>query len=153
MAELNIDHDKVSFIIEKAREFETPEVLPDDDESVPDQRPRLGGGEALGPLLTASVERDDLSQTEIDDPAFLEARSHIRSMNIDEQCELVALAWLGRGDYTLEDWREAVRAAEHAHNNRTAEYLFGMPHLPDHLQAGLDTFDEQAGEIVTQRKN
>jgi len=144
MAELNIDHDKVSFIIEKALEFETPELQPEDEESVPDQTPRVG--EAYGPSPATSVEYDDIARRRIDDPAFSEARSHIQSMNIDEQCELVALAWLGRGDYTIEDWSEAVRTASQAHNNRTAEYLFGMPHLSDHLQAGLDAFDAQADQ-------
>jgi hypothetical protein len=152
MAELNIDHDKVSFIIEKAREFEMPEVLADDDETVPDQTLRLGS-EAVGPSLTQAVERGDLSQSPIDDPAFVEARSQIRSMNIDEQCELVALAWIGRGDYAPDEWSDAVRAANEAHNNRTAEYLFGMPHLPDHLQAGLDAFDERVEDASSRKEN
>lgn len=156
MAELNIDHDKVSFIIEKARAFEMPEVMLEDDDSVPDQTPRLGGGQAgtqaLGLSLTTSVERDDLALAANDDPAFLEAQSQIRSMNVDEQCELVALAWVGRGDFAPEDWREAVRAATEAHNNRTAEYLFGMPHLPDHLQAGLDAVDERADAASTRKE-
>jgi len=152
MPELNIDHDKVSFIIEKAREFEMPEVLPEDEDSVPDQTPRLGA-RAVGPSLTTAVEHDDLSQSPVDDPAFMEARGQIRSMNIDEQCELVALAWIGRGDYAPEDWNAAVRAASEAHNNRTAEYLFGMPHLPDHLQAGLDAFDERIDAASARTEN
>jgi hypothetical protein len=153
MPELNIDHDKVSFIIEKAREFEIPEVLIEDDETVPDQTPRLSGSEALGPSLVTAVERDDLSRSPTDDPAFVEARSQIRSMNIDEQCELVALAWIGRGDYAPEEWGDAVRAANEAHNNRTAEYLFGMPHLPDHLQAGLDAFDQRIEDASSRTEN
>jgi hypothetical protein len=120
---------------------------------VPDQTPRLAGADALGPSLTAAVERDDLFQPDIDDPAFLEARSQIRSMNVDEQCELVALAWIGRGDFAPEEWRDAVRAANEAHNSRTAEYLFGMPQLPDYLQAGLDAVDERADEAATRREN
>lgn len=147
MAELTINHDTVSFIIEKARAFEMPEVLPEDEESIPDQTP--GRPErARGLSLTRAVETGDLTTLPIDDPAFDEARNQIQAMNIDEQCELIALAWIGRGDFAPEEWSEAVRAAAQAHNNRTAEYLFGMPHLPDHLQAGLDAFDEQAGEIT-----
>ena len=30
----------------------------------------------------------------------------IQSMSVDEQVDLVALTWLGRGDGGLEDWRE-----------------------------------------------
>jgi hypothetical protein len=127
-------------------------VLPEDEEPVPDQTPRLGS-KALGPTLTQAVEQGDLSSTPLDDPAFMEARSQIRSMNIDEQCELVALAWIGRGDYAPDEWRDAVRAANEAHNNRTAEYLFGMPHLPDHLQAGLDALDERIEDASSRKEN
>jgi hypothetical protein len=147
MAEPTIDPDKVSFIIEKAQEFDAPEGLPIDEEEVTSGPDAISpGAKAYGPALTTSVEFDDLAQRRIDDPAFVEARSQINSMNIDEQCELVALAWVGRGDYAADEWDEALRIANQEHNSRTAEYLFGMPHLPDHLQAGLDALEIGAGE-------
>lgn len=136
MAEPEIDLDKVGFIIEKARAFEVPETRAEDDEAVYEPEPAT-----LGLSVRTAVERDDLTNARLDDPAFVEARSHIMAMNIDEQCQLVALAWVGRGDFAREEWDDAVRIARQEHNNRTAEYLFGMPHLPDHLQAGLDAFD------------
>jgi hypothetical protein len=37
----------------------------------------------------------------------------------------------------VEGW-DAIRAeAERAHNENTAGYLLGMPHLPDHLEEAL----------------
>ncbi len=61
-----------------------------------------------------------------DDLVVEEITSLIDSLSEHEQIDLVALAWLGRDDYTASDW-PAVREEEaRAHNNRTAEYLLGM---------------------------
>lgn len=55
-------------------------------------------------------------------------------MTEDEQIDLVTLAWLGRGDGSLEDWDELRAEATRVHNKRTASYLLGMPLLPDYLE-------------------
>lgn len=72
-----------------------------------------------------------------DDPSFEEAHEVVAGLNEDEQINLVALAWLGRG--TFDDWDEALDEARDAHNERTAEYLLGMPLLGDYLEEGLAT--------------
>ncbi len=61
----------------------------------------------------------------------------IEVMSEDEQIDLVALAWLGRGDAGAEGWRELRSEAARAHNRRTASYLLAMPLLPNYLQDGL----------------
>ncbi len=61
-------------------------------------------------------------------------------MSEDEQIDLVALAWLGRGDGTLDDWDNLRDEAARAHNNRTAAYLLGLPLLPDYLEEALAQF-------------
>ena len=48
----------------------------------------------------------------------------------DEQADLVTLAWLGRGDGTLEDWAELRAEAARVHNKRTASYLLEHPFCP-----------------------
>jgi hypothetical protein len=75
-----------------------------------------------------------------DDPVVAELRGFINALNEDEQIDLVALAWLGRGDGDIEDWNSLRAEAQRAHNNRTASYLLGMPQLPDHLEDGLSEF-------------
>jgi Protein of unknown function (DUF3775) len=48
-----------------------------------------------------------------DDPVVEELTSLINSLSEDEQIDLVALAWLGRDDYSASDWttvREKLRA-------------------------------------------
>ena len=127
-----IDLEKVSFLIEKAREFEVPEGVIEEDE---DDEVYEEGQEAF------DEDSEELHTGFPDDPAFAEAKAQIEDMNVDEQVELVALAWVGRGDYAKEEWAEALRTARQQHNNRTAEYLLGMPHLADHLQDALDAFD------------
>lgn len=112
--EINVE--TVTFLIEKAREFETPELIVEDQESV-------------------AVPSD---------PSFIEAKAQIEALNIDEQCVLVALAWVGRGVYEPEEWEDALAEARALHNQRTAEYLFGMPQLAANLEAGLDAFDISA---------
>ena len=53
----------------------------------------------------------------------------IKSMSVDEQIDLVALTWLGRGDGGVEDWSELRAEAARAHNRHTAGYLLGIPLL------------------------
>jgi hypothetical protein len=71
----------------------------------------------------------------------------IRGLNEDEQIDLVALAWLGRGDGGLDEWGELRAEAERAHNDRTAEYLLGMPILCDYLAEALAMFGHSAEEF------
>src|SRR5690348_17012982 len=72
-----------------------------------------------------------------DDPVRSELTAIIRGLNEDEQIDLVALTWLGRGDGDLTDWKDIRTEAAGAHNRRTAEYLLGMPLLGDHLEEAL----------------
>ncbi|TGV35540.1 DUF3775 domain-containing protein, partial [bacterium M00.F.Ca.ET.168.01.1.1] len=65
-------------------------------------------------------------------------RELINDLNVDEAAELVALAWVGRGDYEASEWIEAVAAARERANKRTAKYLLGLPQLADWLEEGLE---------------
>lgn len=82
----------------------------------------------------------DVLADRIDDPVYDELRSFIRELDVDAQCELVALMWLGRGDFDRDGWPEALRLARQEHNRRTAEYLLGTPLLGDYLAEGLAKF-------------
>src|ERR1700694_4288703 len=69
-----------------------------------------------------------------------ELSGFIRGLNVDEQIDLVALMWLGRGDGDLDSWRDLRAEASRAHNNRTASYLIGTPMLADYLEEALSQF-------------
>jgi hypothetical protein len=69
-----------------------------------------------------------------------ELSGFIRGLNVDEQIDLVALMWLGRGDGDLDGWSDLRAEAARAHNNRTASYLTGTPMLADYLEEALSQF-------------
>jgi hypothetical protein len=119
--ELEIDPATVSFLIAKARAF---------DAKVP------------------AAERDTISQPGEDedhdaledygdDPLAAEIRGVIEDLNEDAQAELVALTWVGRGDFTAAEWDEALAAAQERHSGPSAKYLLGMPLLGDLLEEGF----------------
>jgi hypothetical protein len=76
-----------------------------------------------------------------------ELASFIRGLNLDEQVELVALMWLGRGDGDIGNWRDLRAQAAEAHNNRTAAYLIGTPMLADYLDEAMETFGVSAEDF------
>ena len=61
----------------------------------------------------------------------------IGTLNEEEQINLVALAWLGRGTFDITEWQSALDTARSEHNGRTAQYLLGLPLLGDYLEEGL----------------
>jgi hypothetical protein len=97
------------------------------------------------------VIKDDLPEDDLpvrpESPEREELKEFIRSLNEDERIELVALAWIGRGTFTAEDWEEAVDTARDEHNKRTAEYLLSMPLLADYLEEGLNEFDLSCEDV------
>jgi Protein of unknown function (DUF3775) len=71
----------------------------------------------------------------------------IEGLNEDEKAHLTALAWVGRGAYEPEAYLEAVAMARAEATVPTDQYLLGMPHLAENLEAGLDAMGvDVAGE-------
>ncbi|NCM97321.1 MAG: hypothetical protein AUK60_02035 [Rhodobacteraceae bacterium CG2_30_10_405] len=70
--------------------------------------------------------------------AEAELRAFIAGLNEDESANLVALAWVGRGAFEPEEFDEAVAEARAGASTPTEDYLIGMPHLAENLEAGLD---------------
>ncbi|ESR27407.1 hypothetical protein N177_0101 [Lutibaculum baratangense AMV1] len=85
------------------------------------------------------------------DPVEDELVGFIDGLNIDAQVELVAIAWLGRGDYTREDWQDLVRQASEAHSNHTGRYLLEMPLLADYIEQGLDMLGFSCADVEADR--
>ena len=127
---LPIDPDKVCHIIPKARAFDakTDVVEPDPGSNM------------------AEDEMLEVLEDYPDDATEEELREFIRGLNEEEQVALVALAWIGRGSFSVEEWRDAMEEARHAHNDRTAEYLMGLPLLGDYLAEGLAAFGHTCDE-------
>jgi hypothetical protein len=121
VVELEIPIKKVCFIIIKAREFDVKDAVTEPD---PGSNP---SDDKMASVLEAHA----------DDPVVEELTSLINDLSEDEQIDLVALAWLGRDDYTADDWPSVRQEAARAHNRNTANYLLGMPLLGDYLEEGL----------------
>ncbi len=132
---LAISPEKVCFVIVKAREFDVKDAFtnPGDSSSAAD--------DAMSSVL----------EDRGDDPVAQELRGFIGALNEDEQIELVALTWLGRGDGTIADWSELRAEASRAHNKRTATYLLGIPVLADYLEDGLAQFGLSCEEFESGR--
>ncbi len=120
-SQLTISPEKVCFIIMKAREFDAKDEV---TEPAPGSNP------------SDDMNVEVLEEHE-DDPVVEEITSLINSLSEDEQIDLVALAWLGRDDYSASDWTTVREEAARAHNQRTADYLLGMPLVGDYLEEGL----------------
>jgi hypothetical protein len=128
---LAISTDKVCFIALKAREFDAKDVLTDPDD----------GSNASDDGMVSVLEDTP------DDPVQQELTAFISALVIDEQIDLVTLAWIGRGDGTSDDWSELRAEAARVHNNRTARYLLGFPLLSDYLQEGLSQFGRSCADF------
>lgn len=130
VAMLQIDPDKVCFIIAKARRFDAQEAPPQEDGGKGDTR------EDFRSVLLAYP----------DDPTYDELASFIDGLNEEEQTALVALAWVGREDYTADEWEQALQSAADRHTGSTAKYLLGIPLLPDYLEGALTQFGHSCVE-------
>lgn len=91
------------------------------------------------------VMKDDLPEEDsggdTQSPEYEELKEFLTGLNEDEQFELIALAWVGRGTFTADDWDEALDTARDEHARNPVKYLLGMPLLADYLEEGLSEFD------------
>ncbi len=131
----DINPDKVCFVIVKARELESEDEGMESDASNPSD----DGFVSVMTEEAYSTVRAELTE-------FIEA------MDEDEQCELVALAWIGRGDLTAEEWASAVSQARERRKGPTSEYLLGIPLLASFLEGGLAEFGESCESYELKRQ-
>jgi hypothetical protein len=118
---LTIPLEKLAYIIVKAREYDA-EVPPVDEE--PGSNP---SDDAARDVLQESPEN----------PTYQELADAIDGLSELERIEVLALTWLGRGDYSKEEWRDALREARQVHDEKETDYLLGTPLLADYLEEGL----------------
>ena len=118
---LVIPLETLAFIIVKAREF---------DAEVP-----IEPDAATGSDPPDDDERQVLLDTP-DNPTEQELRDAIDGLGDLERQELLALMWLGRGDYDAGSWPEALREAGESRIASVTDYLVGTPLLGDYLEEG-----------------
>jgi hypothetical protein len=126
---LQINPDKVCYVVVKAREFDakTDVVEPKPGSNPSDDQMR------------------EVLEDYRDDPVGEELTAFIDALDVDEQVDLVALAWLGRG--TFDDFESARCEARRMGGRRTAAYLLGIPELPDFLEEGLSRLGHSCADF------
>ena len=126
---MDIAVENICFVISKSRE-----LMADMDE-LQDEPGHHSGNDVI---------KDELPEEETSphagSPEYEELKEFIEGLNEDEQFELIALAWIGRGTFTADDWDEAVETAHDEHSTNAVRYLLGMPLLADYLEEALDEF-------------
>lgn len=73
---------------------------------------------------------EDLSRDEV--------VKEIDGLNLEQQAELVALMWVGRGDAEPEEWLELLKLAEERREVATSQYLLDHPLVADYWAEALD---------------
>jgi hypothetical protein len=129
--ELAISPEIVCYIALKAREFD---VKDEPSESDPGSNP-------------ADDDMRAVLEDHADDPVAEELRAAIFALTEDQQVDLVALAWLGRGDGDLSDWQALRDDARAARTGPTWRYLLGLPLLADYLEEGLAAFGISSAQL------
>ena len=114
--------EQLAYIVVKAREF--------DEETEP---------AAADSGSNPSDDRDvAILEDTPDNPTQQELAAALDSLNEDQRIEVLALIWVGRGDFDAGEWREALAQARDARDELETQRLMGTPLLADYLEAGLD---------------
>ena len=137
MAAFSVPLDRIEYLVVTARGLnaQVPATDPDegsnptDDEAVGVLQGEDGG--AVGEALDAAL--DDLNEEQLSD--------------------LLALMWVGRGDYDEEQWEEAREEARLPERRvRAKTELTEEPLLADHLEAGLEALGIEAEGTDVERR-
>jgi hypothetical protein len=128
--DLTIGPDTVRLFIEKAKSISAD--VPEDYASGAEHEVELGDD------AKDNHHHDGLAEEKTENLTGQELHQLINDLNVDEAAELVALMWIGRGDYESSEFVEAVEEARRRGNRRTAKYLIGIPMLGDYLEEGLE---------------
>ncbi|WP_342361231.1 DUF3775 domain-containing protein [Terrarubrum flagellatum] len=118
---MDISIDKVCEIIAYLRAVEAKEEVVDPD----------SGSNAIDDGAR------DILQDERDDATAGQVRGVINGLDDDEAADLVALMWIGRGDYEAAEWPIARAAARERRETATARYILGTPNAADLINEGL----------------
>ena len=117
---LDIPRDMLAYLIVEARALDA-------------QVPMLDPGDPSNPSDDGEV---GVLEARSDDPTAAELAGAIDGLSDEEQIALVALAWVGRGDFDASEWDEAKGMARERRTGPTRRYLLSIPLLGDYLEEG-----------------
>lgn len=125
------------------------------------RRLRLSSDDAFFILLRAREFDDviDLADLVADEPALIAASAEddeveaelaaaIGALDDDALIDLVALVWIGRGDFLAGEWTQARQAAVELGREHAPSYVAGLPMVSDYLEQGLSAFGHTLAHYV-----
>src|SRR5579871_2619602 len=115
MPELGINPEKVCALVEAAGELAGLTISTSGDGTT-------SGDDS--PLLHMVEEREGA------DPRRQEMVSFLAGLDAGEQTNLLALILVGRGDFDIDEWDDALIAARDSIEDRSADFMIGDPALP-----------------------
>ena len=128
---MELSPDQVQAFVDRVRQFDVKEGMTDPD----------SGSDAADDGMTDVLQDDPAN-----DSVTLELRGFLAALNVDQQAELVALAWIGRGDFEPGELQEAVTLAhERSRDRGIARYLLGIPNVGDLVNEGWAALGEETG--------
>ena len=119
---LELNPETVRYIINMTREFQSQDGADTSDDPV-------GPSDDWAMQMITDQEGD---------PTQDELKIAIEDLEPDQQVQLVALMWLGRGSFSVDEWDAALKEAGDNWNKNTADYLIGTPLVSDYLEEGLN---------------
>jgi hypothetical protein len=130
---LDLSSETLAYIVVKARTFDAQTPPADSNEA-------SNAADDRGVAILESM-RDDATAAELS--------AAIVRLSQEQQVSLVALVWIGRGDFEASEWEEARTLARQRHQTSTVRYLMGMPLLGDYIEEGaaalgLNLTDEES---------
>lgn len=128
--ELAIDPETVRLFVLKARAISA--AINDDYDAGHEHEIELDG------QARDSHAHDGLAEEEEENLTSSELRALIEDLNVDETADLLAITFIGRGDFEPSEWEQAVSEARPRVNKRIATYLLSMPMLGEWLEEGLE---------------
>lgn len=122
---LEMNPEIVCTIIDKLHEFHVKEevVIPEVPDSPTDD----------WAMQVMADHKDDLTYQELD--------IIIKDLEPDQKQTLLALMWLGRGDYSIEEWENALNDVTGDYINNMEAQFIAIPFVADYLQEGLSLHD------------
>lgn len=116
---LNLDTDMICNILDKMRQFQAKE-------------------EVSFPEVTDDMDAYYVLADYKNDAVYDEAVNIINNLRPDQQVTLVALMYLGREDFEVSDWDNAIELASQELTDHTGQYLLSRPLVADHIENALN---------------
>ncbi len=120
---LNINLDTVLWVVNLTREFHAKEEVVFPDSS-------MEGNDDDWAIQMLADHGSDLTLQEL--------RSGVQGLDRELQAELLALKWLGRGDYAAEEWEDALQEAIDNWSPEIMDRLIATPLISEYLLEALD---------------